>query len=266
MSDELREQLINDYLNKTLSKDKYIEFSKQMLSDPILAEDVRIQKNLYALFETEKWEDINVLNDDGIAYESFLLSDECSELMKSIHEANTQYKRVSLSPRKINFIKYAAVACIALVLSTASFLMFNSNQTSTELYASYNNFDLPSLTLRSDADKLLADAEHSFLQKDYNATLNTIALYENSYDNDLPTVILYKGLSHLELNHYDDAIKYLEEFKNGDYLDSNKAYWYLALANLKQNNIKTTKSILNTIVSNSYFNHEKANQLLHKLK
>jgi len=264
MNDVSKDQMIDDYLNDRLSREDLIAFEKQLFTDHHLAEEVRINKNLFALHETEAWEDIKALNNDGIAYQEFLLSDDAKKIKLAINSANNKYKRNSITPMK-RYRWYGVAA--SLVLLIAFSYTFTSNQNTPEnLYADFSNLsELPSLTQRSDADKLLSDAEKLFLNKQYLGAVRSLELYREKYNSQSANTLLYKGMCHLELKQYPKAKEVFNTLQNSNSLDKNKAYWYLALTSLKQENIANTKKTLKLIITNSYYNHQKAEQLLAKL-
>lgn len=266
MNDDVQNKLIDDYLQGNLSKEARIDFKKQLFADPELAEKVKINKNLFALFNKEEWEDITRLNPDGIAYQEYLLSDEAQKLKEAINGAQKKYKQTTISPFK-RFRWYGAAASLVLLVALSYNVITNQSGSSEELYAQYGDItDLPSLTLRSDGDKLLSEAEQLFHNKEYLGALNSLELYDEKYNNPpVIDILLYKGVCHLELGEFNKAKSMFNLLKNSNSLDKNKAYWYLALTNLKQKDIATTKKMLNIVVDNTYYNHIKAHQLLSKL-
>jgi len=264
MNDASRDQMIDDYLNNRLSREDLIVFEKQLFTDHDLAEEVRINKNLFALHETEAWEDIKILNNDGIAYQEYLLSDDAQKMKAAINNASNKYKRNSITPIK-RYRWYGVAASLALLIAFS--YTFTSNQNTPEnLYADYSNLsELPSLTQRSDADKLLSDAEKLFTDKQYLGAVRSLELYSEKYKSKSANPLLYKGMCHLELKQYSKAKHIFNTLKNSDALDKNKAHWYLALTSLKQKDIVSTKKTLKLIIDNSYYNNTKAQQLLAKL-
>ena len=100
MNDASKDQMIDDYLNDRLSREDLIAFEKQLFTDHDLAEEVSINKNLFALHETEVWEDITILNKDGIAYQEYLLSDDAQKIKAAINNAKSKYKHHSITPIK----------------------------------------------------------------------------------------------------------------------------------------------------------------------
>lgn len=265
MTDAVKNQVIDDYLNEKLSREALIAFKKQMFMDPELAEEVAITKNLFALHETESWDEIKVLNKDGIAYQEFLLSDDAKNITIAINSAKNSYKRNSISPLK-RYKKYHGIAASLVLLIALTYTFTSDNNTPENLYADYSNLsNLPSLTQRSDADKLLSDAEQLFLNKEYLGAARSLELYNEKYDSKSANTILYKGICYLELKQYTKAEQLFNSLKSSDSLDKNKAYWYLALTSLKKGDISDAKKTLETIVKNSYYNSKKSKQLLSKL-
>ncbi|PHS06583.1 MAG: hypothetical protein COA88_10280 [Kordia sp.] len=264
MNDASKDQMIDDYLNDRLSREDLIAFEKQLFTDHDLAEEVSINKNLFALHETEVWEDITILNKDGIAYQEYLLSDDAQKIKAAINNAKCKYKHHSITP--IKRYRWHSIAA-SLVLLIAFSYTFTSNQNTPEnLYADFSNLsELPSLTQRSDADKLLSDTEKLFLNKQYLGAVRSLELYDEKYSSQSANTLLYKGMCYLELKQYSKAKHVFNTLKNSDALDKNKAYWYLALTSLKQENIKDTKKTLKFIIDSSYYNNQKAEQLLAKL-
>lgn len=263
MDNTSTDQMIDDYLRGRLSREAHIAFKKQMLQNPELAELVAINKNLYALHDTDNWNEIKTLNKDGIAYQEYLLSDEAQQIKTAINNAQNRYKHQTISPKKR--YRWYGVAASFVLLIALFFTYSNTQNTPENLYQDYNNLsELPSLTQRSDTDKLLSDAEQLFLNKQYSETIVLLEAYEKSYTQTSNSLI-YKGMCYLELNNTNSAITVFNVLKNSDYLDKNKAYWYIALCYLKQQDFVATKKTLNTIIDNSYYNHEEANSLLMQL-
>lgn len=265
MNEEQRDIQIDDFITGNMSVQDQLNFKKELILNSDLAEDVKVSKNLYALFETEEWPPINELNDDGLAYQEFLLSPEATIINQAITKANDEYRRFSITPRR-TYKWYAIASSFVILLALSYTLFFNNEFTPEKLYADYSDLsNLPSLTLRNDADKLLSEAEQLFIEKEYTGALRAIELYEAKYTTSNPYKDLYKGICYLELNKYEKATNTFTDLKNSSSLDSDKAYWYLAMVHLKQKDIPTTKKYLNKIIEHNYFNKAKANQLLLQL-
>lgn len=261
MNDVNKQQMIEDYLSGRLSKEDYNAFKKELFENHSLAEEVNINRNLFALYNTDSWEEISVLNEDGENYKNYLLSNDAQNIKNAINNAQGTYKRQAIFPIKL-YKWYGAAASVVLLIAFS--YIFTSNQNSPEnLYADFSNLsELPSLTQRSDADKLLSDAEELFLNKEYLGAVRSLELHNEKYNSSSSNTLLYRGMCYLELNDYSKAEELFNSLKNGKSLDNKKAYWYLALTFLKQNKTKETKRTLQIIVENSYYNHNKAKELL----
>lgn len=264
MNDVNKNQMIDDYLCGRLSKEDHIAFKKQLFENHELAEEVTITKNLFALHGTDLWEEITNLNKDGENYKNYLLSDDAKKIKSAINNAQGKYKRQILSPIKL-YKWYGAAASVVLLIAFS--YIFTSNQNTPEnLYADFSNLsELPSLTQRSDADKLLSDAEELFLNKQYLGAVRSLELYGEKYDTTSSNTLLYTGICYLELNNYSKAEGIFNSLKNSESLDQNKAYWYLSLTALKQKELQKTKNLLAIIIKENYYNYTKAKELLAKL-
>jgi hypothetical protein len=264
MNDVNRHQMIEDYLCGGLSNEDQIAFKKELSNNPNLVEEVNINKNLFALHNTDSWEEITALNKDGENYKNYLLSNDAQNIKNAINNAQRKYKHQTISPIKL-YKWYGAAASVVLFIAFS--YIFTSNQNSPEnLYADFSNLsDLPSLTQRSDSDKLLSDAEELFLNKEYLGAVRSLELYNEKYSLSNSNTLLYKGMCYLELNNYSKAEVLFNSLKNSNSLDNNKAYWYLALTSLKQNKPNDAKKALQIIVENSYYNHKKAKEVIAKL-
>lgn len=256
-------QVIDDYLRGKLSKEAHIAFKKQLLVDHDLAEEVAITKNLYAFHYSDEWEKISTLTNEGIAYKEYLLSQDAKKIKTAINDAKNMYKHQVIIPPRKRYRWYGVAASLALLI--ALFFVFRSDKKTPEiLYAEYSTLsDLPSLVQRNNnTDKLLANAEELFLNQHYLSAINTLEQYKHKTS---PSILIYKGLCFLELNQYHKAKTTFITLQNSDFLDKDKAYWYLALTYLKQKDIANTKKTLQLIMANSYYNHEKAKNLLQQL-
>ena len=92
MEEISKNQMIDDYLNNKLSKEALFAFKKQMIAEPELVEEVTINKHLFALFNTDEWENIKTLNNVGIAYQEYLLSSDAEKIKRAIKTAKKKYK------------------------------------------------------------------------------------------------------------------------------------------------------------------------------
>lgn len=56
MNDVNKQQMIEDYLSGRLSKEDYNAFKKELFENHSLAEEVNINRNLFALYNTDSGE------------------------------------------------------------------------------------------------------------------------------------------------------------------------------------------------------------------
>ena len=89
----------------------------------------------------------------------------------------------------------------------------------------------------------------------------------NKQSNFNPNVVLYLGVSNLELNNYDKALLNFEKLIQSNSIDKSKGYWYKTLTYLKMDDRNLAIKELKIIVENpSNYNYNKAKELLEKLK
>jgi tetratricopeptide (TPR) repeat protein len=257
---------IDNYLNKRMTKEELISFEKELFQNHELAEEVKINKNLFSLFDSESWDSINVLNEDGITYKEYLLSKDTKRLKGIIKDVNDTYKLKSINPI-IRYKWYVVASSFLILMICGNFLMNNKSENFDNVYKEYHNLsELPSLTNRNDSDRLRSEIEVLFKDKKYTSTLKSIDAYETKYKTTYINLNLYKGFCYLELNKFKEALKVFSAVKNSNHIDKNKAYWYLSITYLKQKDYVNAIKNLKIITKNSYYNHKRAEEILKKIK
>ena len=130
-------------------------------------------------------------------------------------------------------------------------------------YSDFANYNQISLTVRGTSDALLKEAETAFNNKNYEEAeqLFNQILEQVSSNTEIQ---LYKSITLIETNQFDEADELLEGISEGNSIYKNKATWYLALSKLKQNNLESCKSILKSIPDDAE-DYKQAQKLLNKL-
>ena len=258
-------RLIEDYLTGQLNKDQKKAVEDRLEQDPEFKQQFEFEKQLFDTFNDNSW---NFADKNDLAlnsYKSTVHSDDFQKIKESIADAGKDYEPEKLNRRNnSSWILYVAAA-VVIVLIAVQVLLKNS-VTNEELYYTYINLeDLPSFVTRNEAPKqTLAKAENLFEQKKYEASIALFEdiLIENEKDS---RVYIYLGIAYTESGNYDQATKTFNQLIASDLLDAEKGYWYKALLYLKTNDEKASKSLLETIIANKYYNAEQAVELLNKL-
>lgn len=259
---------IASYMNNEMGEAEKASFETQLENDAELASFMETYATLDGVYDDKKW----TVKSNATAAEikelasKFRANDvlELSKKIRTIQKNNHQ----GTSPKKKTYFYYisSAVALAAVfTLFYFSFLQQISPSSAFEQYHDWNT--LPSFQTKSAAVNNLAEATTLFKEEKYQEALSIFTKYAEESNAYSPNVALYIGVSHLELQNYTEAIKTFDDLKNSKTLDAHKAYWYLALTYLKQENVEKAKSMLEIIVQkSSNYNYKKAQKLLKKLK
>ncbi|MDY8138617.1 tetratricopeptide repeat protein [Aquimarina sp. 2201CG5-10] len=261
---------IDAYLREELSSEDRALFEQSLLEDQELKKEFLIHKELFALEDDSIWiQDLFDPDESEVKQvEAYFKSEEVQNLKDVISTAQSNYtesdKKKSIFVNKKWFIPILVAASFTLLFFVYT---FNSGYTAQELYAEYGEWDdLPSLTSRSDETQL-AEGQRFFEQKEFLASYE---LFKNLEDNKLetsPEILVYLGLSSLELNKYNEAISYFDQLINSDAIDQSKGYWYKALTYLKQEKKDKAISILEVILKDeTNYKYIEAKELMGKIK
>ena len=165
------------------------------------------------------------------------------------------------------WIPYSIAASVVFVLSLAGYLLFSS--TAKEIASEELAIQYPAPTIIRD----LIDIDGNFM----NGSIlfadekfdQAIPSFRNAVDKD-PTNFsaqFYLGLCYIYKSPADleQSIEHLEIVNQSENLLSTRARWYLALIHIKQGNKQLASPLLEQLINEKGFNHEKAEKLLSKL-
>jgi tetratricopeptide (TPR) repeat protein len=261
--------LIEKFLRNELSQEERNDFLERIETDADFREQYLMEKQLFETLDETNWSFMDDVDTKELReYEELYRSDEIQNLKAVIQNVATESKDSSLSRSKIiGFISgFAAAVVIGFILLKPMFV--DSKLNSGELYAEYaalNN--LPSFVERGDnpEQNLLIEGEEFFDAKNYaDATKKFYQFLKK--EKNISSVYIYIALAETELSNYTEALNILNQLKDSDLIDAEKAFWYKSLVYLRSKDISKAKKELNFIVSNSLFNKEKAKELLEKIK
>ncbi|WP_298896757.1 tetratricopeptide repeat protein [uncultured Psychroserpens sp.] len=256
-------QQIEDYLKGKLSKEELQVFEKELETNSELQEYLDIAKQMEVVYDDVNWLFAqNKDSEDLKTMEDYLNSEEGQQtkfFFEKMKASNSPVRRLKKS------YTYIAIAASLLLLLAIPFVL-SSNLSHDELYTNYSDYsNLPSFVTRNNTtEDRLTEAEKLFKNKEYKEAL---VIFQSQIDtaSNKGIVYMYQGLSQIELKQYEQAKQTFDALINSDLVDAPKGHWYKALLYLKQDNIKEAKLILNTIVTNFYYNHTKAKDLLNEL-
>lgn len=231
--------LIERYLAGELTPEEKKSFEDRIKSDLDFAEKVSLYRSL------------------GENLKSRFSGEQDEQRLRESLQAISKEEITKKSGKVISLQWYhwAAAASIALI---AVFWFYTTTPTLPH-YSDYAIHGSLSLTERGD-DSLKHQAEEAFNAAKYEQAVHYFnQLLEADPDNT--ELQLYKGISLLELDRYEEAESIFDPIKNSTTVYQDKAIWYLALSALKQKDYDKCKALLNQLPSDSEY-HNKAKEIV----
>ena len=152
--------------------------------------------------------------------------------------------------------QYAVAASLVVLLGTWFFMQNNAPE-----YGDYNQHEAAYFTERGASDVNLKNAQDFFNAKDYKSAVLAFEKVDNLKN---PELQYFYAISLIETNNYAKAEMLLNNIKSGTSVYKDKATWYLALSNLKQNKLEECKTYLKQLPAEAE-DYEKAQKLLNDL-
>lgn len=223
--------LFEEYLSGNLSKDAIYSFENRLKNENDLKQAFETFKELSGFleykFENEEKQKLFQSN------------------LKDVSDAYFNKKESSKKVIRFKPWQYAMAASLTLFIGIYSYNLF-----SIPSYGNFANYDTISLTVRGEQTDLLINAEKTFNAKDFKgAEVYFTQLLDTDKSNQ--EFQLYKAISEIELNKFDEAEILLNQISQGNSVFKDKATWYLALSKLKQKEYKACANILQTISKNA---------------
>lgn len=266
MNPEEESTYIASYLLGNLSKEEVALVEKRMSEDIRFRESVLLQKELHASLDENDWSYVKNAAPEKIQeYEKLFKSKETAQLKEAILQAQFDYKK-NTSTKRRPWLYYLSAAVVIAVIAIS--VLLPKAQTPQELFvAYYTTSDIPSLVSRGgEEDSELIDAERYFEDADYTEALEILTPKAVTVTKNKASVLLYKGISEMELSQFEKAHATFDQLIESDLIDAPMGLWYEALLYLKTGDIKNAKILLLQIQeSASNYKYEEAKELLEKL-
>ncbi len=271
--DNIIYEQIEAFIAGRMSEDEKNQFEEKILADNDLRKEVDLHRSLkYAINDKEWFLTENVKDNDEVnSIKKMRRSKEYADIESKIQKIGDQYFENEVKSKKNRKWIYYVSASVAAIFIVFFINYYSVDQSTSSLYAQYSNWkDLPSLTVQSDSENILAKGEHLFFEKKYAQAIVifSTALEESSGQGQgfEPYILSYLGAAYLGLNDYEKALLTFDELSNSDTVDSSKAYWYKTMVYLKHDDIQKAKNMLNLILKNERnFNFQQAKELLEEL-
>lgn len=229
-----------NYFTNEMSQEEKLEFEEQLQNDIDMQEKFEIYKDINRFLITKF----------DVKTTAF------KENLKSISKENFTEKEAKKS-KVISFkLFYYAVAASIVIAFGTWFMMQGSPE-----YGDYNQHENAYFIERSVGDVNLNEAQKTFNEKQYK---KAVLAFEKVKNLTNPELQYFYAIALIETNNYTKAEILLNTIKLGSSVYKEKATWYLALSNLKQNKLEECKTYLNQIPANSE-DYDKAQKLLKDL-
>lgn len=263
--------ILNDkiarYLNDEMTEDERLQFEKSIAENDELQEFLEINAQINGLNEENSWvryegdsetikEKLRLFNDAEV----IKFSDRLSNFRKDKTEFNTT--------RSISWTKILVAAGIAASLVLGVIFLTPSEKDLAALYDEHSDWqELPSLTTKGASEEdLLAGVERSFRSGEFQQVISQVDALLNTTPEQEANLLLYKGISQLEMNQNEAALTTFSNLQNGNTIDKHKGYWYIALVYLKMRDEAAFREQLEIISQQpSYFRHKEAKKILSEI-
>lgn len=239
---------IEQYLANEMAPSELIAFTKELSSNPDLAEELRLSQSI----------DAALLSDD--------ILDLRQKLITAINSGRVPQKEVPVVRMKTRKWWYAAASILVLCAVATTFYVQSRRQVSNDsLFSQYYNAE--NIVDQTRGDQNIVEAIIKFQQKDFaKASILFKSLLEK--DNSNIAVWFYYGISNIETQNFNNSIiAFKTIIRQNDNLYVEHAEWYLGLCYLK-NNLKA-KAIAQfvAVASNpDNFHRQDAKNILEKLQ
>ncbi len=230
-----------NYFNNEMSKEDQLKFENQLQNDADVQQKFEIYKEANNFLETK------------FSLETASFKQNLEAISKE-HFAEKDQKKTKVIA--FNPWQYAVAACVTLILGTWFYM-----QNSVPKYGDFSNPETAMFLERSVGDANLKKAQNAFNNKNYK---KAIVFFQKVPNINTPELQYFYAISLIETNNYTKAELLLQNIKSGTSVYKNKATWYLALSNLKQNKLEECKSYLIQIPDDAE-DYDQAQKLFEKL-
>lgn len=239
------EKLIENYFANSLSSEELLKFNELYKKDKVFKENIDFLKNLKLITKKEESEN----------FRTQLKSFEKEASSKEVNKPKKWFKPLPV------------IAAMLIITLSISYLL-NTSVNETELFNDYfepsKNVSLP-IVRSENIEDIQNNAMIAYIENNYE---KANLLFEDAYSNNRNSELLfYQGNALLASGKIEEAIqKFKTHLKTTDTL-TQRSHWYLALAYLKNKDLKQARQQLEFLLnSGEIFKEEEASSLLKKLK
>lgn len=241
-------RLIERFMSGEMNDDELRWFSNELKFNKELSTELKLDKDL----------DKILMDEDVIEFRKKLFS------MLNASKQKTSQRIFKLQPRKWQL---AAAAAIAVLMMTGGAILFTQQHSYTpeKLFSMYYDSD-KSIELTRSGSADIVEAVLKFQQKDFQGAS---LVFAEILDRDSSNIAVwfYNGISYIETNRIDDAVKafqYIIDDKKNLYIEH--AEWYLGLCYLKNEQIDfAVEQFRKIAIDQKNYHQKEAEKILAKL-
>jgi len=261
---EKRKYDVERYLDNEMSIGERCEIEELLKTNPRLYDHFDLSKNVNTYLQIEAFKkQLNKIHTElynsGNSNEPDRIDDEVSLVKDNVPVRKLRHNIFNIG-------KWVAAASIILMIGFSGVNIYLNNRDSLEnrLYAKYYE------SFQNDTKNYFNSSPILKAKKMYSNNESGDALFilqniPSSLDIE-PEKNLYSGLALMELERYSEAIEKFETLQGNDEMTVlSISQWYLALCYLTTERRSEAITILEEIVENKSYNHDKTKKILKKL-
>jgi hypothetical protein len=247
---------------------EYYEFEELIIKNPSLKEHLVLSKNIDEFLNIEAFRN----QFDKIHYELYgmdckhQLDEKYLRIYKEPYQDKDTVPVKKMKPEIFKFAKWLAAASVVFMIgfSGANMYLKNTNSMESRLYAKHYEL-FQNNTKNYFISSPLLKAKKMYSERESGNALLILQNTPSSIDIE-PEKKLYSGLALMELEMYNEAIENFKALQNNDEKTVfSISQWYLALCYLATEKRSEAITILEEIVENKSYKHNKATKILKKL-
>ena len=244
------DEFIQPFLDGELSREELDWFSKELESNAVLAEDIRLYREVDSAIREQDVMD---------------LRDQLDVIHNSIGDPSvapvkhTRYRKV---------LSYAAIASLAVLLSLGVLLKVQHKKlTNQQIYQRhFEPYEVTMVYRSAETEDLLRRAVTAYDAQQFTAAIGLFEQLLQSYPDEMEYQ-LSLGISYMETDQYDKAGgKFTKIIDHNDNLFIEQAEWYLGFCYLQTGQNTEARTHFREIARSSSSFNTKAKNILRKIK
>lgn len=243
---------IQPFLDGELSRKELDWISKELESNAVLAEDIKLYREV----------------DQAIKEQDVM---DLRKQLDVIHDSlDKKVREPKYIPRYKKALSYAAIASLAVLISVGIVYKISVRKlTNEQIFEKYYEPYEVTMVYRSgetDDHKLLSEAMQKYEAKEYEDAISLFQLILAKEPGNMETE-LYSGISNLEIERYSEANNSFNKIiEHNDNLYVEQAEWSLAFCYLMTDNQQEAKDLLTQIGNKEGYYREQALKIVKRLK